>query len=381
MSSTAIDVATAPVRLTRYAWLSVAASILTIALKSQAYLMTGSVGLLSDAAESVVNLVAALVALWMLSLAARPADAGHPFGHGKAEYLASGLEGALIIVAAGGIAITAWERFQAPQPLNALSVGIAVSGAAGLVNLVVALILLKAGRRHRSITLEADAKHLLSDVWTTAAILAALGAVAVTGWQVLDPAIAMLAALHIVWSGAVLMARSVGGLLDSALPDEDLAEIRAVLGEFRARGCDYHDLRTRIAGAHRLMTVHLLVPGELTVSAGHALAEELEGSIRQRLGAITIVTHVEPANEAVSFEHDQLREVPPIPVRVASHADEQPRGRRLQLQAGLLFVVSSAASMALTGWHADAAMGTSLVALLVLLGSIRLGRPRNGEKG
>lgn len=295
-----------PRRLTPFAWLSIAAALLTIGLKTYAYHVTGSVGLLSDAMESLVNLVAAMVALIMLSIAARPADAGHPFGHGKAEYFASGFEGALILVAAGGIAWAAFERWQHPQPLQSIDIGMAVSAAAAVVNLVVALILLKAGRQYNSITLEADGHHLLSDVWTTAAILIALTGISLTGYLWLDPAIAVLAALQIIWSGARLISRSIAGLLDAALPDGEQHVITAILGRYCERGIRFHDLRTRAAGAHRFVTVHVLVPGNWTVQQGHDLSEEIEREIAGAIRNAVIVTHLEPLDDEASFAHESL---------------------------------------------------------------------------
>ncbi|RQW76820.1 MAG: cation transporter, partial [Methylococcus sp.] len=278
--------------LTRFAWLSVAAALLTMGLKAYAYHVTGSVGLLSDAAESLVNLAAALVAWMVLSIAARPADTGHPFGHGKIEYFASGFEGSLILVAAGGIAWAAWDRLQAPVTLQAIDLGLAVSVVAGLVNLMVGMILIRAGRRHGSITLEADGRHLLTDVWTTAAILLALLGVLYTGWWWLDPVIALLAAIQIVWSGLQLIRRSVDGLLDTVLPQPEQRRIQSILDEYRRQGIEFHDLRTRQSGMDRFVNLHVLVPGGWTVRQGHDLVEEIEQSIAAALGNASVVTHL-----------------------------------------------------------------------------------------
>ena len=299
-----------PRNLTAFAWLSIAAALLTMALKTYAYQVTGSVGLLSDAMESLVNLVAAMVALLMLSIAARPADASHPFGHGKAEYFASGFEGALILVAAGGIAWAAWERWQTPQPLQAIDIGMAVSAGAAVVNLWVALVLLRAGRKHESITLEADGRHLMSDVWTTGAILTALAAITVTGQLWLDPAIAALAALQIVWSGARLIIRSIAGLLDAALPDGEQQLILDLLRRHAGRGIQFHDLRTRASGAQRFITLHVLVPGEWSVRQGHDLSEKIERDIAGVIRNAVVVTHLEPLGDAASFNHETLDTVP-----------------------------------------------------------------------
>ncbi|QSA95511.1 cation diffusion facilitator family transporter [Methylococcus sp. EFPC2] len=289
--------------LARYACLSITAALITMALKTWAWWLTGSVGLLSDAMESLVNLVAALMALIMLLVAARPPDDQHHYGHGKAEYFSSGLEGALIIVAAAGIAVTAWDRWQHPRPLQALDVGLAWSALAALVNLGVALILLRVGKRYGSISLEADAKHLLTDVWTSAGVLAALGAVLYTGRLWLDPVIAGLVALNIVWSGLQLIYRSASGLLDATLPAEENRRIDAVIARYRERGVVFHDLRTRQSGMQRFMTVHVLVPGAMSVQQGHDLVETIEAEIRQTVPGIQIISHLEPLEDPASFVH------------------------------------------------------------------------------
>src|SRR6266487_1775497 len=213
----------------RFAWLSIAAAVLTLALKTAAYLITGSVGLLSDAVESIVNLIAGFMALAMLKVAALPADEDHAYGHGKAEYFSSGLEGGLILVAAVSIGVAAAQRLLVPKPLAALGVGLAVSVVAALVNLVVAVLLLRGGRKHNSITLEANAHHLLTDVWTSVGVLVGVGIVAVTGWQQLDPLVALLVAANIVWTGIRIVRRSILGLMDTALSAEDTMAVRKVL--------------------------------------------------------------------------------------------------------------------------------------------------------
>ncbi|MBS1212905.1 MAG: carbonate dehydratase [Proteobacteria bacterium] len=290
--------------LARFAWLSIGAAVLTIGLKAAAFYLTGSVGLLSDALESLVNLAAAVMALAMLLVAARPPDRNHHFGHSKAEYFSSGMEGALIIMAALGIAVTAYERLVHPRMLESLDVGLLISAAAALVNLIVARVLLRVGKRYRSITLEADAKHLMTDVWTSVGVIGGLGAVHFTGLQILDPMIALLVAFNILWSGIILMRRSASGLLDETLPEEENACIEAVLGRYRAEGVEFHDLRTRQSGAHRFMNIHVLVAGDLTVKAGHDLVERIEGDIRQAVGEITILTHLEPLDDPSSFAHE-----------------------------------------------------------------------------
>lgn len=293
-------------RLTRFAWLSIAAAVATIALKTGAYLLTHSVGLFSDALESIVNLVGAVTALAMLIAAARPPDEGHAYGHGKAEYFSSVVEGTLILVAAVSIGVAAVERLFAPKPLQQIGLGLAVSVAASAVNLGVALILRRAGRRHRSITLEANASHLLTDVWTSAGVVAAVGAVAATGWQRLDPIIALAVAANIVWSGLRLLRRSVNGLMDAALPAHELAALRAVLDRYATQGIQYHALRTRESGARRFVAFHVLVPGDWTVQRGHTLCETIEADIRAVISDVTIFTHLESLDDPASWDDQTL---------------------------------------------------------------------------
>ncbi len=291
--------------LARYAWLSIAAAVATIGLKTWAWWLTGSVGLLSDAMESVVNLVAAVMALAMLTLAAQPPDDQHHFGHGKAEYFSSGLEGALILLAALGIGVAAYDRLLHPQLLQSLDLGLGISTLAALVNLAVALVLLRVGRQQCSITLEADGKHLMTDVWTSGGVLLALLAVWVTGWQQLDPIIGFMVALNIIWSGFTLMRRSTAGLLDATLPEDENTLIDDILDRYRRQGVEFHDLRTRQSGADRFMTVHVLVHGGMTVKAGHDLMDCIENEIRQAIGEIIIVTHLEPLEDPASFLHGE----------------------------------------------------------------------------
>jgi cation diffusion facilitator family transporter len=292
--------------VTRFAWLSIAAAIATIALKVAAWWLTGSVGLLSDALESVVNLVAAVIALVALTIAAKPADEEHAHGHDKAEYFSSGTEGVLIIVAALGIMVTAVDRLLHPRALERLGIGLAVSTFAGLVNLVVALVLLRAGKRARSITLEADGQHLLTDVFTTVGVLGGVGMVAVTGKQWLDPVIAIAVALWIVRNGVVIVGRTMQGLLDHAVSREERAKIEAILDEYRAAGVTWHALRTRIAGARVFVTVHVLVPGEWSVQKGHDLCERIEARIRSLFATVTVMTHLEPVEDEVSYRDQEL---------------------------------------------------------------------------
>lgn len=287
-----------------YAALSIGAAVLTIGLKFGAYFLTNSVGLFSDAAESVVNLLAALVALWALALAARPPDAEHTFGHSKAEYFSSGLEGALILVAAASIGTTAWSRLFHPQPLEQLGLGLGLTLVATAVNGGVALILLRAGRRLRSIALRADAHHLLTDVWTSGGVVLGVMLVQLTGWLVLDPMIALIVAANIVWAGIRLLRETGSGLLDTALPAGDQQIIAAVLAPYKEKGILFHALRTRVAGARRFVNLHVLVPGEWTVQRGHNLCEEIESAISRALPGTNVFTHLEPLEDPVSW-HDQ----------------------------------------------------------------------------
>lgn len=292
--------------LARFAWLSIAAAIVTIALKSVAYLLTGSVGLLSDALESVVNLVAALITLGMLALAARPPDEDHAWGYGKAEYFSSGAEGVLILGAAVAIVWTAIPRLVHPRPLESIGLGFAVSIVASLVNFAVARVLLTAGRRHHSIALEADARHLMTDVWTSAGVLAAVVAVAVTDWEILDPVIAIAVALQILWTGVKLVRRSAVGLLDRALPLDEQAAVQAVLERHASPEVQFHAVRTRQAGPRRFVTLHVLVPGDWSVRRGHAVCEELELDISRVLANATVTTHLEAVEDPASFEDQGL---------------------------------------------------------------------------
>ena len=287
--------------LTRFAWISIAASLTTIALKSGAYLLTNSVGFLSDAVESLVNLVAGIMALLMLTIAARPADESHAFGHSKAEYFSSTTEGILILVAAGGIIYTAVQRFFNPQPLEQLGIGLIVSAAASVVNFAASRTLLAAGKRENSITLEADAHHLMTDVWTSIGVITGMGIVALTGWQTLDPIIAILVGLNIIWTAYQLIRRSVAGLMDASLPDGEQKVIEAVMSKYRERGVAFHALRTRQSAARRFVSVHVLVPGAWTLHDAHHIADDFEGDIRKALPDAIVQTHLEPVDDEISM--------------------------------------------------------------------------------
>ncbi len=289
-----------PSSLKRYAWLSIAAALATILLKGAAWWLTGSVGLLSDALESFVNLAGAVMSLAMLSLAATPEDERHAYGHGKAEYFSSAFEGFLIFVAAVGIGYAAIQRLLDPQPLEAVGVGLGVSVVASIINLATARTLMAVGRQHNSITLEADAQHLLTDVWTSVGVILGVGLAWLTGWLWLDPAIAMVVALNILWTGWQLLDRSAAGLMDVSLPGEQIKAIESVLERYRRQGLDFHALRTRQAGTRGFITLHVLVPGGWTVQEGHDWSERIETDIRVALPRAHVTTHLEPLEDPVS---------------------------------------------------------------------------------
>jgi cation diffusion facilitator family transporter len=288
--------------LTRFAWLSIAAALSTILLKGFAWWLTGSVGLLSDALESFVNLAAAVLALWLLKVAALPPDDEHHFGHSKAEYFASGIEGTLILAAAAGIAMTAVPRLVHPAPLEQVGWGLVVSALAASVNLVVGRILIRAGKAHDSITLEADGHHLMTDVWTSAGVIAGVALVAMTGWLRLDPLIALAVAAHICFTAVRLMHRSVKGLMDASLPAEERDRVTAILDRHRVAGIEYHALRTRQAGHRRFVYFHLLVPGAWSVEQGHDLMESIEEEILASLPYATVIAHLEPVESPSSYK-------------------------------------------------------------------------------
>lgn len=294
-----------PASLKPYAWLSIGAALATIALKSIAWWLTGSVGLLSDALESLVNLAGAVMALAMLALAEQPEDENHAYGHGKAEYFSSGFEGLLIILAAIAIGVAAIERLLHPQPIEQVGIGLAVSVVASIINFATARILLAAGHKYRSITLEADAHHLMTDVWTSAGVIVGVAAVGLTGWLWLDPLLALLVAVNIVWTGWRLLQRSADGLMDVALPPDQHKAVVAVLDRYRQQGIDFHALRTRQSGARSFVEVHVLVPGAWTVQRGHELLEALEAEVRSELPHATVFTHLEPLEDPAS--HDDIR--------------------------------------------------------------------------
>jgi cation diffusion facilitator family transporter len=298
--------ASAPSSARSYAVLSIAAALLTIGLKMGAYFLTGSVGLFSDAAESVVNLVAATAALWALIYASRPPDEEHAFGHNKAEYFSSGLESALIIIAAGWIGVAAWGRLLEPQSLHNVGLGLSITLIATAINGCVALVILRAGRRMRSITLQADSQHLLTDVWTSAGVVLGVALVQLTGLLVLDPLIGLLIAANIVRIGVRLLRDTAQGLLDRALPPEDQEAISKVLARYERRGIRFHALRTRASGPRRFISMHVLVPGRWTVQQGHNLSEEIEKDLAATLPQSAFFIHIEPSEDPASFADQSL---------------------------------------------------------------------------
>lgn len=292
--------------LKKYAWLSIAAALSTIVLKGAAWWMTGSVGLMSDALESFVNLAGAMMALWMLWLAEQPADDKHPYGHGKAEYFSSAFEGALIIVAAIGIGYAAIDRLMFPKPLQDVEWGLVVSVVASVINGLTAQVLMKVGRANGSITLEADAHHLMTDVWTSVGVLVGVGLAALSGWSWLDPLVAVGVAINILWTGWMLMSRSTAGLMDAALPKDQVMQLESCLAAYQAHGIGYHALRTRQAGARSFISVHLLVPGDWTVQQAHDWAERIEADLRNLVPRVHVLTHVEPEDDPAAISDQDL---------------------------------------------------------------------------
>lgn len=292
--------------LTRFAWISIGASILTIVLKTVAYKLTGSVGLLSDAIESLVNLAGGIMALTMLKIAARPADHEHAYGHNKAEYFSSGVEGTLILVAAISIGYAAYGRLIEPRALEQVGPGLLVSAMASAINLATALLLVRVGRKRNSITLEANGHHLMTDVWTSVGVIAAVGAVAFTGWTRLDPVVAFIVAANIVWTGGKIVRRSVAGLMDASLPATDIDRIRKIFTRHESDGIQFHALRTRQAGTRKFVAVDVLVPGAWSVQQGHDLVEKIEAEIRAVVTDSTVFTHLEPIEDPVSWADENL---------------------------------------------------------------------------
>ena len=288
--------------LKKFAYLSIAAAVVTIGLKFFAYLYTGSMGLLSDALESCVNLVAAVVALIMIHISEKPADEGHEFGHTKAEYFSSAIEGSLILVAAFSIIWSAVPRLIAPQPIENVGLGLLISTSASLVNLGVSLVLFSNGKKRKSLLLEADGKHLMTDVWTSAGVIAGVLIVKLTGFLILDPVIAVLVALNIIWTGFTLIKRSANGLMDASITEEELKKVKEYLDGLKTDTIEYHSLMTRQAGQRKFISLHLLVPGEWSVQQGHDFAEKIEESIEDMFSEpVTVSSHIEPIEDPASM--------------------------------------------------------------------------------
>jgi cation diffusion facilitator family transporter len=288
--------------LKKFIYLAIAAAVATISLKLFAYLLTGSVGLFSDALESVVNLIAAVVALFMITLAEKPADEEHAFGHHKAEYFSSAIEGGLIVLAAFSIIWSAIPRLIHPQPLENIGIGLLVAVGASGINLAVGLILLKNGRKNHSITLEADGKHLMTDVYTSVGVLIGIGLVKISGWLILDALVAIGVALNILWTGYQLMRRSAHGLLDSGIPEDERAKILKTLDSYKEQNLEFHSIMTRQAGQRKFIALHVLMPGHWTIQEGHDKVELIEKEIRGLFDApVTVFTHQEPIDDAASF--------------------------------------------------------------------------------
>ena len=281
--------------LERFMWISIAASLFVIALKAYAAYVTGSVGFLSDALESVANVAAAMVGLWALKLSAKPADENHNFGHTKAEYFAAQVEGSLILVASVAIIYTAGQRLITPQPVEQLGIGLLFSVVATLINLGVGAMLVRAGRRHRSSTLVADGKHLLTDVWTTVGVIVGMALVWMTGWQVLDPIVAILVGANILYTGYKLLREAIQGLLSETLPEEEVATAQEFLDNYaKDNGVAFTSLRTTAYGRQRLINVVMQVPGGWTVSHSHEHADNVEEGLAAALGSAETIVHIEP---------------------------------------------------------------------------------------
>ena len=296
--------------LSPYAWLSIAAAIVTIALKTGAWALTGSVGLLSDAAESIVNLAAAIVALIALKAVVRPADSKYTYGRSKAEYFSAAVEGAMIFVAAAAIMVMSVERFIHPRPLEHIGVGVAISLVAAVVNGVVGFVLLRAGKRYGSITLEADGKHLFTDVVTSAGVLIGIALVALTGWERLDPIVGFLVGVNIVVTGTRLISKSIQGLMDHTLPESENATLVSILQSHSSDEVQFHGLQTRVAGQGRYANVDALVPGGWTVAEGHRFIEQIETEMEAALPGLVVVTHIEPIEDPESYQDIPVGEIP-----------------------------------------------------------------------
>ncbi|ULB33076.1 MULTISPECIES: cation diffusion facilitator family transporter [Proteiniphilum] len=290
-------------KLQNFIYLSITAAIVTIVLKFYAYYITGSMGFLSDSLESFVNLFAAIFALIMLNLSQKPADDGHDYGHSKAEYFSSAAEGALILVAAFSIIWSAINRIINPRPLENINTGLLFSFLASLVNLLVGIVLIKNGKKNKSLLLEADGRHLMTDVWTSVGVILGIIVVKYTGWLIIDPVIAILVAINIIYTGYILISRSASGLMDAAIPEDDLKKVIIYLESLKDKQIEYHSLLTRAAGQRKFISMHLLVPGEWTVKKGHDCADDIEEAIVEMFDEpVTVSTHIEPVEDPASLK-------------------------------------------------------------------------------
>lgn len=296
----------------RFAWLAIAAAIATIVLKGLAAYITGSVSLLSDALESTINLTTAIITLAVLFIVARPPDEDHAYGHGKAEYLSSGAEGGLILAAAASIIFVSIRRLLNPQPVENVAIGLAVTGVATIINLVVARLMIRAGRHERSIALEADGHHLMTDVLTSVGVLLGVALVLITGIERLDPVIAIAFAGNIAWTGIRLVRRSAEGLMDSALPEAELESVKQVLARYQEHGVQFHALRSRQAGARGFVSFHVQVPGNWSVQQGHDLVEQIEADLRHALPHVSVFSHLEPVDDPRSWDDITLDRPAPM---------------------------------------------------------------------
>ncbi len=312
--------------MTRYAWLSVLAAIVVLALKLGAWKLTGSVALLSDALETCTNLGGAAMALLMLRLAAQPPDEEHAYGHSKAEYFSSGFEGMLIFLAAAVIVVQALPGLWKPHELQQPDIGLLIAAVATVINFGVARVLARAGATHHSISLQADSRHLMADVWTTVGVIVGVALAALTGWLWLDSLVALAVAANVLWEGYKLVQESAMGLMDAAWPESEQQVLQTVLEEFRAEGADFHAVRTRRSAARRFVNFHVLVPGQWTVKQGHDLVERVEQRLGERLPNVTAFTHLEPSDDPVSYGDEGLDRLCPHDPHASSSIvpNEQP---------------------------------------------------------
>ncbi|MDB5973564.1 MAG: cation transporter [Nevskia sp.] len=282
------------------------AALVVLALKLGAWKLTGSVALLSDALETCTNLGGAVMALLMLRLAAQPPDDEHAYGHSKAEYFSSGFEGMLIFLAAAVIVVQALPGLWKPHELQQADIGLVVAAVATVINFAVARLLARAGAKHHSISLQADSRHLMADVWTTLGVIVGVALATLTGWLWLDPLVALAVAANVLWEGYKLVRESAMGLMDAAWPEDEQQVLHTVLEEFRAEGVDFHAVRTRRSAARRFVNFHVLVPGEWTVKQGHDLVERVEQRLAERLPYVTAFTHLEPSDDPCSYGDEGL---------------------------------------------------------------------------